>query len=500
MEKQLCKFKGLIGDKCNRPIFEFDQIEPEPYCIFHYGYSRKYNEDKLDNPGFMPAFEQIITSGDGNWRGFVFPAGICFPKVIPFAVDARGSRLNSLELDGVVFKESVDFSNSIFKDRLTLKSTVFENSANFEDCQFEGDVKLLNVKFEKSVSFSRADFAGRTLLRANFRQSANFNEAIFRDVTVFTGWRNVILIVSDSITSQSIFMNAVLSGGSNLTIKQQIKLSFQKVMNFCWQNIKQFNISLINQFNKYQNHFQYLRRKFARSDPNAEVFRMFELEGQLQGVTFLKPDKVLFSQVNLSKVYFRGTNLRGVRFLGVDWWQPALKRNGLYDELFIGKSSDGAFRHLNLPVLEETCRNARVALEENRSFNIASDFYIAEMEATRQQQNILKRHLFSVTALYRFVSQYGTSVGTAIRVLTLIYLLHVVSSLYVHSPIEITSLQNQFISTALRSIKVLLLMQPETKDVIITNSQSWLDVGLRLVGPIQIAMIAIAFRTRIKRH
>ncbi|MCW5601392.1 pentapeptide repeat-containing protein [Nitrosomonas sp.] len=498
MEKYLCKFKGANGDKCDRQIFEFDQAEPEPYCIFHYGYSRKYKEGIFDNPDFIPAFEKIINSGDGNWRGFVFPVDICFPKVIPFAIDARGSRLNSLELDGVVFKESVDFSNSIFKDCLILKSTVFENIAKFSDCQFEGDVKFLNVKFENLVFFSSADFAGRSLLRVNFYRCANFNEAIFRDVTVFTGWRSVSLVISDSIQIDS--CRSAVSCGANLITKQQTRLNFQKVLNYCYQNINQIKISSINKFNKCKDYFWCLRRKFARSDPNVEVFRVFEEESQFREVTFLKPDKVLFSQANLSKVFFQGTNLRGVRFLGVDWWQPALKRNGLYDELFIGKSSDRAFRSSHLPVLEETCRNARIALEENRSFNIASDFYIAEMEAARQQQNIIIRHLFSVTALYRFVSQYGTSVGTAIRVLVLIYLLHVVSSLYIHSPIEITSLQNQFISIALRSIKVLLLMQPETKDVIITNSQSWLDVGLRLIGPIQIAMVVIAFRTRIKRH
>lgn len=500
MEKQLCKFEGTTGDKCNRLIFESDQIKSEPYCVFHYGCKRRSSEDILGNPHFLQAFNEILTSGEGNWKGFVFPAGISFPKIIPFAVDARGCRLSSFELDNVTFKESVDFSDSVFKESLFIKNAIFENTANFDRCQFEGAVEVLNVQFEKGGSFYRADFSERTLLRANFHQNANFNEAIFRDVTIFSGWRNISLQLSSATMSLSVSSGAVLSGGMNLTIEQQIRRGIQKTKSFFYQNIKQVKTSLINQRNKAQNYLRQLFRKYAKTDPNAKLFRMFEAEGQFQEVVFLKPDKVLFSQVTLSKVYFQRTNLRGVRFLGVDWWQPAFKRNGLYDELFIGKSSDGAFRHLYLPVLEETCRNARIALEENRSFNIASDFYVAEMEAARQQKNFLAQHLFSVTALYRFVSQYGTSVGTAIRVLTLIYLLHVVSSLYIQSPVEIASLLDQFMTTALRSIKVLLLAQPDTKDVIITDGQSWLDIGLRLVGPIQIAMVVIAFRARIKRH
>jgi hypothetical protein len=222
---------------------------------------------------------------------------------------------------------------------------------------------------------------------------------------------------------------------------------------------------------------------------------MFEGEGQFQGVIFLKPDQILFSEVDLSRVHFRGTNLRGVRFLGVKWWQPIFNRNGLYDEVFIKRSVDGPFRHVSLPVLEETCRNARVALEENRSFNTASDFYIAEMEAVREQQGFCRRHLFSVTALYRSVSRYGTSVGAAFWMLSLIYFLHVTGSIYVQLSIGLEPSLEEFLEVALRSLKILLLVRTEH-----IMEQSWLDIGLRILGPIQLAMLAIAFRARIKRH
>jgi len=222
----------------------------------------------------------------------------------------------------------------------------------------------------------------------------------------------------------------------------------------------------------------------------------FEGEGQFQSVIFLKPDQVLFSEIDLARVHFRGTNFRGVRFLSVKWWQPAFNRNGLYDEVFIKNTVDGPLRHLSLPALEETCRNARVALEENRDFNTASDFYIAEMEAVRGQQSFLRRHFFSVTALYRCVSRYGTSVGTVLWVLCLIYLLHVTASVYVG---QVSSV-SEFLDLALRSLKVLLLVRIESSNMAIVAEQAWLDISLRLLGPIQIAMLAIAFRARIKRH
>lgn len=501
MEKQRCKFESLTGNKCDRPIFDSPYTVHQPYCIFHYGYNHESGNEILNNHPFQSAFNEILASGEGNWEGFAFPPGIKFPKMIIFAVEASGCRFNSLKLREVTFQESVNFSNSVFKDKLIFDRTVFKKNTNFDHCQFDGTVEFLNVHFEESTSFHRADFAGRTLLRANFCQKAQFSEAIFRDVTVFSGWNHTTLNSKPDFVLLPLFLkDRVLLGETNQTIKQKIIIGCQKIKSIYHQRINSLKNYFINLTDRIKNYFHHLNRKFARSDPDTRIYVVFEAESDFKEVIFLKPDKVLFSQVNLSKVYFQRTNLRGVRFLGVDWWQPTLNRNGIYDELFINNSTDGAFRYTYLPVLEETCRNARVALEENRSFNIASDFYVAEMEAIRQQQNFIKRHFFSVTALYRFVSRYGTSVGTAIRVLILIYLLHIVSSLYIQSPIEFTSIPNELITTALRSIKILLLMQSEAQNPVTTPAQSWFDVGLRLVGPIQIAMVAIAFRSRIKRH
>lgn len=499
MEKRFCKFKGLTGNNCKHEALD-EKVTSAPYCIFHYGYNKETNPDK---PNFQEAFTKLLDSEDGDWEGFVFPVNFVFPAVkeISFPINACGCTLFSLKVDNkVTFKESVSFSGSVFRTSLILSNTVFEDASIFDHCQFEGTVEFLNVHFKKSARFSRADFAERTILRVNFSESVIFNEAIFRGVTIFTGWRNTTLTTSGSVELPSVFMNHELSGEKNITIKQLFKIGFQKVHKFYSKLRKQFSTFLSNLHKKFKNILQNLHRKYAKSDPNVKFFKVFESEGRLEGVIFLQPDKVLFSQLSLSKVYFRGTNLRGVRFLAVDWWQPILKRNGVYDELFISKSSDGAFRYSNLPVLEETCRNIRVALEENRSFNLASDFYLAEMEAVRQQQSFFRRHFLSVTALYRFVSRYGTSVGTAIRVLFLIYLLHIASSLYIQSPIEFTSFFKELMTTALRSIKILLFVQTETQNATLTPAQSWLDVGLRLVGPIQITMVAFAFRSRIKRH
>jgi hypothetical protein len=249
-----------------------------------------------------------------------------------------------------------------------------------------------------------------------------------------------------------------------------------------------------------QSQLQRLRRRYARSDPNTEQFQMFAGEGQLQNLIFAKPEQTLFSQVDLSRVYLRGTNFRGVRFLGVNWWQPKLGRNGLHDELFIRHSEDGPFRYQNLPVLEETCRNVRVALEESRSFNVASDFYIAEMEAVRARLSLLRRTVFSVPAMYRMVSNYGTSVGAAFRTLILLIFVYVLVTVGLEAAWETGRVASVAGDAWIRAVRVLIFQTSDLAWHSVPVGQVIADSLLRVLGLIQIAMLVLAFRSRIKRH
>lgn len=223
---------------------------------------------------------------------------------------------------------------------------------------------------QKLCFFYRADFARRTILRANFRKRVGFNEAVFRDGVIFAGWRNITFRPSSLSLRLTVGMDAIISGGRKPTLVERIRIQARRARNAISRFAKRLQEMALAAAKRTRNQFRGLHRRFAKTDPDAQIFRMFEDEGHLERVVFLKPDQTLFSEVDLSKVHFRGTNLRGVRFLGVTWWQPTLRRNGLYDEVYIKLSKDGPFRYSLLPVLEETCRNARVALEENRNFNV----------------------------------------------------------------------------------------------------------------------------------
>lgn len=393
----------------------------------------------------------------------------------------------------------MDFSRSSFNEATTLSKIVYEKNVFFVKCKFNGPVTITNVRCLESAMFIGSSFIGRTVLNINFSNLANLNQVIFYDGVKFSGWRNVTLTLMDKIQAKTEFFGAAVGTSSDSKIQNKILLKMITIRNLSLRLVNALKRMASIQFDKAANYLTLIQKSYARSNEDSKTFRMFETEGQLQDVVFLKPDQTIFTQVDLSKVYFRGTNLRGIRFLGVNWWQPKLKRNGLSDELFIRENDDEVFRQENLPVLEDTCRNARVALEDNKSFDIASDFYIAEMEASRSRMGFFKREIWSINALYRFVSFYGTSFGVAVRIFLLFYLSHLILTLaiqYQNGVILEQVVTNEFIN----SLEVLFQKNPDRANSSGLYAQRILDVVFRILGLVQLAMVALAFRSRIKRH
>jgi uncharacterized protein YjbI with pentapeptide repeats len=489
----MCTFKPTGGTQCPR-----SNVGGTDYCALHYGHDLASDRPLPTNPAFQVELDKLVAAKDGNWQGFVFPAGCTLPKVISFPVRAVGCQFASLTLDGVTFQESVDFSGSLFRTTTIIRGLLFQAPATFDRCRFAGPVDFLNVQYKQAASFHRAEFADRTVLRANFEGSANFNEVVFRDAVTFAGWRNVTAKVEAALGAVVAVAAGVAIGGKPPTLLQRTGRLLTALTRRI-QSVGKHLFALASDWiQTARTRYRSFLRRFAKDDAATRIFRVFEREGQLQGVIFMKPEQTSFSQLDLSCVYLRGTNLRGVRFLGVDWWQPLLGRNGLHDEIFVRESKDGPFKHAELPSLEETCRNVRVALEESRSFNIASDFYIAEMEAARSRLPFFRKHLFSIPALYFYASRYGTSVWVASAVLALLFLAYVAAMFGLQTESSsLTAAQNAS-DIALQALRLLVF---QSNDALApgTDARAWVSTIFRVFGLIQIAMLIFAFRARIKR-
>lgn len=443
-----CEYTTPSTQPCQRTVWG-----GKKYCVFHKHLEELTQVASSQHPEeaiLLTELSSLIAKKDGNWRGFYFPSGFKLPKDLDFKIDARWSIFYNANFDIVTFKEECNFSESKFIGGTLLKNCVFESRVDFVNCFFEDDTDFVLVEFKLVTSFDGTEFSGNLHLQAYFYEHANFNTCIFRDAVTFHG----MSMQFDSL--ESFDETSVLGRTANLYIGV---CNFIK--NSTWQK----------------------KRLITRME-NRPVFG----KGVgLANVLFCKPEQVILKQVNMSGADVHGTNFRGLRFIGVNWYQPKLKRNGLGEDWALRRGTD-----TYIPWLEESYRNIRGALEDNLDYVAAADFYVGEMEARRRQLNVFKRYLFSVEFLYKFVSNYGTSITRAALVLLLLILSHWgISVLIDHREFNleraICFLQNSF--------EMLTFPDLTSKD-----GQKWLDITFKLLELSQMAMLIFAFRSKIKRY
>jgi uncharacterized protein YjbI with pentapeptide repeats len=491
----MCSYIDPISGQCKR-----ENIHQQNYCIMHFGWDTDATEPLPPNSSFRAAFEKIVQNADGNWRGFVFPADVPFPKQIDFPVDARACQFSNFDLEQTIFTKTADFSGSIFRRSAALRGVRFSDSVNFERCRFMGTTDFLNVLCTGAASFCRSEFSGRTVLRINFSGSANLNETLFRDAVTVSGWRNVNVTVSGQTVALGLGAIGTAIGGGPPTILRRAQALYATAKHLLRREYQRLRSLLGRLISQVAARLREVRRRYARTDPNTQIFRVFEVDAQFQEVVFSKPDLTVFSHVDMSRVFVRGTNFRGVRFLAVNWYQPHLGRSGIQDEVFF-QTVDGPLRRRELPAIEETYRNIRVALEEGKSFNTAADFYIGEMEAARAQLPLLERCLLSVPAVYSMISRYGTSVARAVGTLVALFALYMIVTLTLqwHVPTN-QPLERMLATTSLKAFRLVLFQDTRTADGASSLSIQWIDTLFRLLALIQTAIVAFALRARIKRH
>lgn len=496
-----CRYIGSAPQdlECGR------QAHLEGYCWFHLG----ANLDKEDEPErlvFQRNLDDEISRGNGNWNGFYFPKGIVLPKQIPFPIRARNAQFEDLALEGVEFQCPVDFSHSRFHGTTTFNNCRFLSAVTFDEAMFEGPLNIQGSRFDGAASLHQCDFQARTLIRhSTFKESFNANSSIFRESIQIHGWR----VTSGSLRAGIEIRVTGSKAQLTLSTTNIKRRTLEQVLREAIANARLRTVAVLSQCKKLamKNYATCCKivaswhRRLIPDESGIQLNRVFEGDVQLSQVIFAKPDAVVFSQVDFSKAYLVGTNLRGVRLLDVKWSQRYLGRRGLYDEVFALKSQDAAFQKYYWPLVEETYRNVRVALEDNKAYQDASDFYIGEMEARRKQFSWLRRNFFAVGTWYKAATRYGTSVGFALWNMLLLAACYFLITVSLAGTADIGNEGVHVLVGPLRRTLDLLTLQGHL-EVISSDSplQFVVDALFRVLFAIQAALIVIAFRNQIKRH
>lgn len=436
-----CNYVSPDGNKCGRESFK----RPE-FCKFHVPYNDQFH---LTSDQYIEAIRGLIENGDGNWVGFIFPDNLNIAKCdVNIELDLRWATFKAVRIDGAAFDGKINLSFADFMGPLQIRGTL-NAEINATESDFRDEVTI-GCRFNGPAVFSGAKFNGRTRFTSRFHDTFRLSGAIFRDSATFQGGYDITI---------------VLGGG-----------------------------------------------KDANKPPVRNT--VFYDIAYLDDVDFQRPQNTRFILTDMRNALIGGTNLRGIQLQDVEWYQSSLKRRGLYDECFARDTTDKSFLPRQIPRLYEQCRNVRLALEESRDFVSAADFYVAEMDYRRLQYNSwLRRSICSLEAIYRHLSLYGTAPIRAALWLVLIIAAHMlIISIAVDDSASILKAvgyelsKHSYIDTY---HTILALFTNSLKSLMTIRGQPPVAIGggialsntlFQLMAAVQIALLVLALRAKIKRN
>jgi len=531
-----CDYEFENGQRCQRIKDDGDH-----YCIFHSFNCNSEEEIKR----FWWRLKRLELKGDGDWRGFRFPSvnlenvtcktsvtltkaafeGQVSLKQCKFEKAVVASQIfsqSSFELSGCEFSESLNVSNSSFPNVFNLSSVRISKELTATNCTFKGDF-FATGKIKGLANFAYSSFAKKAEFKAMKSITVSFNSPI--RIRSRVGNVNVRLSRPDaSLVSR--FKDWLVNLRGKLIY--QCELLHRLVRE--WVQDSWYNLKFLGR--KY---YQLVRERFPHERKDVERHVLFEGGANLTYVEFSEPEKVLFKGVNLRETSFVGAELKGVSFIGSYWYQNKLKRSGIADEISYFSVKNYYDKKELLPGLESTYRDIRFSLEENKDFGMANHFFIGEMDAKRRQLPFFKRKLFSIPALYKLVSNYGTNplrcsilffVAVFCHALLVSYFAE--SSFYSNIELLVNSVFNinfekpsvwwggviesamstvnnaDSLKSITYSIQTMTLQKDKvallTPDLMKLSSISFTNTVFTIIGPILVGLLALTVRTRIKRN
>lgn len=523
--EKICIYVCSDRQKCQR-----DARYGTQYCIFHLSHVTDKYED-LEK--FSEELDKLIIKKDGNWFGFVFPNNFKIAsKKIDFPIDLYMAKFNAVSISEVDFMGKIDFSYSEFGDSFVLEKCNFSDDVECVEAVFKGKVFFKgNTVFMSKANFYFSQFFNRVSIRCQFKGLTTLSNVIFYDSVEFYGSRNVFVSPRPATMKLSTGITETISynragevvDNPSVNYKSQsmilvfkffktIKLVGVKIQEKLKAVTKTSSNALKSGTQKLKDQFTRYRR-IIKEESDDEIRRIFESDVNMLNVEFRCPERTVFYLVDFSRMHLVGTNFRGVNLHNIKWAINESRRKVIFDEIYMNNTEDIGYKITMRPRVEEAYRNLRLVLEDIKDYSTASDFYVGEMEAKRRQKPFIQRYLLSVEAWYKYLSQYGTGVLKALSILIIMIMLHAsITAFFTRNHdlalqvLKFSSPTNNLLyfikvicAYFINAVRVLSLQRTDSL-IMVGEYQSVLDTLFRILGPIQIALLSLAMRSKVKRH
>jgi uncharacterized protein YjbI with pentapeptide repeats len=216
-----------------------------------------------------------------------------------------------------------------------------------------------------------------------------------------------------------------------------------------------------------------------------------------------KPEQFTFNTVLLHPCWFINADVRKVDFTDVAWYgMPGGPEGTLNGEIDALKKRGGDAlekRGVGSPytLLAQTCRRLSANAEENREYPLANEFHYWSLDTLRKEN---WRRFGLIRTMYWALSGYGVRAARAFWALVVIWAAFATFYVFV-DPIEFKHFGQglgYLWQTAVYSLLALTRLNPEPRPD--EPGLFQFLVGLEgILGPLQIALLALAIRRKVMR-
>ena len=458
------------------------------------------------------SFEQTEFSGDTSFNGAQFSGNTSF-KEAQFGGDETSLAL-------VRFSGDAIFDDAQFSGIASFAGAQFNESALFR-AQFSERTSFYQAQFSGAAHFAGAQFRGTSYFAcAQFRGTASFAGTQFSETTSFAGVKfdNYADFVDAEFTANALLVDVVAPDGLDLT-------------RTVWSG------------DRHEVHFT------RAGDPVLKVRFGVRVEGDLvvvlgPGVLFDAsqitvrapttliaegdgPDELggklvsleradvtapirIGRRIDLSETLWGDHDLTGIDLASTAtlprtglWYRPDRQTIRAWQNAWApGRrrlaADTGRLTSSDLAVLEGNYRDLRRQLEASGNTHGANDFYYGEMEARRRQLAWFS-HYRRILGIYRWVSGYGTRAWTAVASWVLLTL--GATRLLLINGVDIgdTPAKHTWGEVWRFVLDGSLSFFRSTSAPLLSTSETLIMVTVRVLGPVLLALSAIAVRNQTKR-
>jgi len=452
---------------CGRPIHAAPEHDAGPVCLMHS------KDPKKDSEAFATECKRLLAEGEemvANFDGFVFPSmdfsdiefrtacsfreatfmqradfsGAKFAQDadfwrVTFAQDAdfeRAAFMQEAKFFWATFTEKVDFSNATFTQAANFRLSGFAKSTSFNGATFMEDAGFGDVTFAHDADFTRAEFAKKAYFGGTtFKRKANFSSVKFAHNADFkrTIFTNNTDFSSVTFTQNIDFREANFAQNASFRGTTFMEDAFFDQAIFT-QNANFRHVKFKKSVNFYKVKFTQTA-DFGWTSCSDEVWfwktefrddRSEKIGLNLSDARLLHPEKIEFYDNNLGQAVFFNTDVSKIDFTLVRWRERSQGKHCLFDEnVGLGseygtdalKPPEGSYDERNYALIAETYQQLKRNYDAKGDYWTAGHFHYGEMEMLRLHSERrlaplrwLSRNL-SLTALYKYASAYGESMG-----------------------------------------------------------------------------------------